>query len=60
MNLKIFHKQQLITGQRNYVMSVSFNSQGLLANGSVDGTLKIWNVATLECIFNSSIVTVLF
>jgi len=31
-------------------MSVSFNSNDLLASGSYDRTVKIWDVTTGECI----------
>ena len=40
-------EQTLITGHKRSVFSISFSPDGsLLASGSMDGTLKLWNVET--------------
>jgi len=52
-NDDIFIQDQLnktLTGHGKGVRSVSFSNQGLLASGSWDRTVKIWNVTTGECI----------
>jgi len=39
-----------LSGHGSGVNSVSFSRQGLLASGSWDNSVKIWNVVTGECI----------
>ena len=34
----------------DHVLSVSFDNHGLLASGSKDNTVKVWNVTTGECL----------
>ncbi len=52
-NDDIFIQDQLnktLTGHGKGVRSVSFSNQGLLASGSWDNSVKIWNVTTGESI----------
>ena len=32
------------------VMSVAFNGDGLLASGSYDMTIKLWDISTMNCV----------
>jgi len=36
-------------GHEDFVWSVSFDREGLLASESWDGTIKLWNTASGEC-----------
>ncbi len=39
-----------MSGHGNWVQSVSFDGKGLLASGSGDNTIKLWNTKTGECL----------
>ncbi len=39
-----------LSGHGNYVMSVSFDGDGLLASGSADNMIKLWNTKTGDCL----------
>jgi len=39
-----------LSGHGSWVKSVSFDAEGLLASGSYDGTIKLWNTKTGECL----------
>jgi len=39
-----------LSGHESWVYSVSFDGKGLLASGSGDKTIKLWNTKTGECL----------
>jgi WD40 repeat protein len=39
-----------LTEHEDFVSSVSFDADGLLASGSDDKTIKLWNTKTRECL----------
>jgi len=49
-NVKTGECIRTLNGHGNWVRSVSFDGEGLLASGSYDKTIKLWNIKTGECI----------
>ena len=44
-------EETILTGHRGAVRGLSFSPDGnLLASGSLDGTIRLWEVATRECV----------
>jgi WD40 repeat protein len=39
-----------LEGHTKSVLSVAFNTSGMLASGSWGGTIKLWNINTNECV----------
>jgi len=39
-----------LTGHKKWVRCVAFNTDGFLASGSHDNSVRIWNVSTGECL----------
>jgi WD40 repeat protein len=43
-------QQKILTGHKSWVNSIAFLNDGTLVSGSSDGAVKLWDVATGECI----------
>ena len=40
----------ILEGHTSYVLSVAFNGAGMLASGSDDHTIKLWDISAMTCV----------